>query len=195
MDEEQLWEVTLTHMKPGSGDWSVDDRQNYIDQHGEGSVYLRKEVVRAKILASAIGGLVEPTPWPKGIPGRETFQGSIFHSARWNEDIDLKDKDVIVLGTGCSAAQLVPRLTQSPHNARSVTQIMRSPPWVVPRLIPPFGEDAYEKWSPTLLSRVPGLAFLFRSLIFLGLEYDWRLFGGEDYNAKERAKVSHGSNL
>lgn len=189
LEDEELWEVTLTHMKPGSGDWSNEARQAYADEHGHDTVYLRKEVVRAKILASAVGGLVEPSPWPKDVRGRETFEGDIFHSARWNEDVDLKDKDVIVLGTGCSAAQLVPRLTKAPHHARSVTQVMRSPPWVVPRVQPPFGKEKYEKWSPILLSKIPGLAYLLRGVVFLIGEYDWRLFGGEDYNAKERAKV------
>ena len=189
LEDEEVWEVTLTHLKPGSGDWSNEERQQHIAKHGEESVYLSKEVVRAKILASAVGGLVEPNAWPKHIPGRETFAGDIFHSARWKKDVDLKDKDVIVVGTGCSAAQLVPTLTKPPFSARSVTQVMRSPPWVVPRIVPPGGDEFYAKWSPVLLSAIPGLAKLVRFVIFALGEYDWRIFGGESYHAKERAKV------
>jgi len=66
---------------------------------------------------------------------------------------------------------------------------MRSPPWVVPRQIPPFGEKGWEKWSPWLCSIVPGFAKAMRLLVAAGAEYDWRLFGSEDYNAKERKKL------
>ncbi|KAI9804258.1 MAG: hypothetical protein M1833_007065 [Piccolia ochrophora] len=189
LEEEQLWEVTLTHMREGTGDLGEKDRQKHVQQHGPESVYLWKEVVRAKVLASAIGALVEPKAWPEDIPGRDSFQGDVFHSARWNHDVDLTNKDVVVVGTGCSAAQFVPKLTEPPYKAKSVTQLMRSPPWVVPRQKPPFGEEAWERSSPYWFSTVPGLARLVRFIIFLRAEYDWRLFGGEDYNHKERQKL------
>jgi hypothetical protein len=66
---------------------------------------------------------------------------------------------------------------------------MRSPPWVVPRQAPPFGDKGWEKWSPWLCSYVPGFAKANRFLIAAAAEYDWRLFGSEEYHAKERKKV------
>jgi hypothetical protein len=66
---------------------------------------------------------------------------------------------------------------------------MRSPPWVVPRQVPLFGEKGWEEWSPWLCSNVPGFAKAVRLLIAAGLEYDWRLFGSEDYHANERKKL------
>ena len=190
LEDEEEWEVTLTHMRPGAGDLSEHDRRNMVKQHGAEYVHLRREVVRAKILASAVGGLVEPKSWPINFPGRDAFEGSIFHSARWDASVDLTNKNVVVVGTGCSAAQMVPRLTQAPHNARSVTQLMRSPPWVVPRQAPPFGHENFQKWAPTVLSYVPGMMQLLRFLMFLGAESDWKLFGGTEYHAQARAKVS-----
>ncbi|KAI9819853.1 MAG: hypothetical protein M1827_006422 [Pycnora praestabilis] len=189
LEDEELWEVTLTHMVPGAGDLSSADREQKIKEHGVASVHVKQEIVRAKILASAVGGLVEPRGWPENIPGRDTFEGDMFHSARWDYNVDLNGKDVVVVGTGCSAAQFVPKLTQKPFNAKSVTQLMRSPPWVVPRATPPFGKQKWEKYSPKVLSTVPGLASTLRALLFLGAEYDWRLFGGEEYHEKERKKL------
>ena len=133
---------------------------------------------------------VEPKVWPEEIPGKDKFQGQIFHSARWNYKVDLKGKDIIVVGTGCSAAQFVPRLTKQ-FGAKSVTQLMRSPPWVVPRQAPLFGEKGWEEWSPWLCSNVPGFAKANRLLIATAAEYDWRLFGSEDYHSKERKKVEN----
>jgi hypothetical protein len=66
---------------------------------------------------------------------------------------------------------------------------MRSPPWVVPRQIPLFGEKGWEEWSPWLCSNIPGFAKAIRLLTATGAEYDWRLFGSEDYHAKERKAV------
>ncbi len=184
--DEEEWEVTLTHMVAGTGDLSNKERQKRMNEQGRDSVYLKQEIVRAKIVASAAGGLVEPNSWPESIPGRELFEGDVFHSARWDYNVDLDGKDVIVVGTGCSAAQFVPMLTKSPYNAKSVTQIMRSPPWVVPRLLPPGGNEKWEKYAPKLFSRVPALARTLRTLFFLFSELDFYTIFLEKY--KERRK-------
>jgi cation diffusion facilitator CzcD-associated flavoprotein CzcO len=172
----------------GAGDLSEYDRAQKIKTQGPESVYIVQETVRAKVVVSAVGGLVEPKVWPDTIPGQDKFQGPIFHSARWRYDVDLKDKDVIVVGTGCSAAQFVPRLTKE-YGAKSVTQLMRSPPWIVPRQQPPFGEKNWEKWAPLLNTYVPGFNKAIRSLVAVGAEYDWRLFGSTEHSQKERKKL------
>ncbi|KAI9698969.1 MAG: hypothetical protein M1836_003158 [Candelina mexicana] len=189
LEDQEEWEVSLAHIAVGAGDLSEAKRQEKIREHGLESVQIGQEVVRAKIVASAVGGLVEPRAWPMNVPGKENFEGDIFHSARWDYGVKLAGKDVIVVGTGCSAAQFVPELTKTPFNAKSVTQIMRSPPWVAPRPVPPFGQAMWEKWSPSVLTAMPWLARLMRLLIFLGAERDLNLFGQEEYHAKFRSKV------
>lgn len=189
LEDEEVWEVTTRLMAPGTGDLSARDRQKEMDEGRP--VYLKTEKIRAKIILSCVGGLVEPRSWPN-VPGIESFKGETFHSARWRYDVDFNDKDVVVIGTGCSAAQFVPRLTKAPFNAKSVTQIMRSPPWVVPRIQPPFGKEAWEKWSPTIMNNVPGVGRLMRFAVFCLSEYDMRLFGGSEYSEKERKKVEAG---
>lgn len=127
LESEGVWEVTVQNLVSGAGDLSEYERAQKIKENGPESVYVYQETIRTKVLISAVGGLVEPKVWPESIPGRDKFAGEIFHSARWRYDIDLKDKEVIVIGTGCSAAQFVPRLTKE-YGAKSVTQLMRSPP-------------------------------------------------------------------
>lgn len=162
-------------MVPGTGDLTGRERRRLIDEKGWESVYLKEEYVRAKIVASCAGGFVEPNTWPPNVPGKEQFEGSIFHSAKWDYNVDLKDKNVVVVGTGCSAAQFVPKLTKD-YGAASVTQLMRSPPWVVPRPEPPFfGPELWERWTPTLFTYIPGLGRAFRTLIFLAAELDFQL--------------------
>lgn len=190
LEDEELWEVRLTHLAPGLGDLSFKDRQKRVKEQGPESVYLAQEVVKAKIVVSAAGGLVEPNEFPKSIAGREHFEGKLFHSARWDYGADLNEKDVVVVGTGCSAAQFVPRLTKAPFNAKSVTQVMRSPPWVVPRPTTPVSKENWEKWTPWLFGRIPLIARAFRFMIFCLAELDFmRLFHDTPQNRKARKEI------
>ena len=85
-------------------------------------------VVTATTLISGAGGLSEPKlPDIDGIDG---FQGEIFHSARWNHDVDLRGKRVAVIGTGASAIQIVPEVRKV---ADHLDVYQRTAPYVVPR--------------------------------------------------------------
>lgn len=194
LEDEELWEVHLTHLVPSAGDLSAKDRQQRIKDQGVGSVYYRQEIVKAKVVISGAGGLVEPKAFPNLIPGREQFEGKIIHSARWDSTVDLDGKDVVVVGTGCSAAQLVPKIVEAPYNAKSVTQLMRSPPWVMPQQAIPVSKENWDYWSPILLGRIPGLARLLRTLLFLATEYDYHsIFGTTKQHAKNRKKMEEHS--
>jgi cation diffusion facilitator CzcD-associated flavoprotein CzcO len=59
-------------------------------------------VHECKVLFSAVGMLSVPSE-PK-IPGRDTFKGSIVHTGRWTEDVELEGKNTVVLGNGCAYA-------------------------------------------------------------------------------------------
>jgi cation diffusion facilitator CzcD-associated flavoprotein CzcO len=64
------------------------------------------------------------------IPGLDTFAGTSMHSSAWDHRVELAGKRIGVVGTGASAAQLVPRLAQT---AKRVVVFQRSAPYVVPR--------------------------------------------------------------
>ncbi|KAF2018900.1 putative flavin-binding monooxygenase [Aaosphaeria arxii CBS 175.79] len=189
LEDEQMWEVTLRRLIAGMGDLSSKDRAKIVRDRGESAVYSETEVVRAKVVVSCVGGLVEPKGWPDDIPGIENFKGPVFHSARWDESVDLTDKNVVVVGTGCSSAQLVPRLPDAPYNAKSVTQLMRSPPWVVPAADAPGGDEWWEKNGPRL-GKIPGLLQTLRFLIFIGAEaVFFNMFPDTERAEKGRKKV------
>jgi cation diffusion facilitator CzcD-associated flavoprotein CzcO len=106
-------------MTAGMGDLSAKDRMKVVYEKGEAAVYSETEIVKTKVVVSCVGGLVEPRGWPDNIKGLEKFKGKVFHSARWDETIDFNDKNVVVVGTGCSSAQIVPSLPVAPYNAKS----------------------------------------------------------------------------
>jgi cation diffusion facilitator CzcD-associated flavoprotein CzcO len=90
--------------------------------------------------------------WPD-IPGLADFQGRLLHSARWPADADLAGQRVGVIGTGSTAAQLVPAIAPS---AGRLTVFQRTANWVLPRVDRRYGR--LDRW----LSRVPGYARLAR---------------------------------
>lgn len=86
--------------------------------------------LKANILISAMGGLHIPKlPDIKGI---ETFEGTMFHSAQWRHDVDLKGKTVGIIGNGCSSCQIVPSISEDP--TVNVVNFCRTPSWFAPRV-------------------------------------------------------------
>ncbi len=52
------------------------------------------------------------------------FKGRVVHPQRWPQDIELKDKKVIVIGSGATAATLIPSIADT---CAHVTMLQRSP--------------------------------------------------------------------
>lgn len=50
------------------------------------------------VLISAVGALTNPMPF--NAPGKENFTGEIIHTARWDHDVSLSDKSIVVIGNG-----------------------------------------------------------------------------------------------
>jgi cation diffusion facilitator CzcD-associated flavoprotein CzcO len=57
-------------------------------------------------------------------PGTDRFRGAIAHPQTWPEDLDYRDKDVVVIGSGATAATLIPAIAP---DCRHVTMLQRSP--------------------------------------------------------------------
>jgi cation diffusion facilitator CzcD-associated flavoprotein CzcO len=186
LDDVNEWEVQLDYLAPGVGDLSTRERQQWEKEKGVHTVVLRTEIVRAKIVCSAVGGLVEPKP-PLDVPGLDTFEGEIVHTARWKKDLDLKGKDVVVVGTGCSAGQVVPQLVKPEYGAKHVTQLMRSPPWAV-EFLNPEAKEWWKKWIPFLSTYIPGFQGGLRKFMFTVSEIEFVQLFTPSEAARERRK-------
>jgi monooxygenase len=62
--------------------------------------------------------------------GLEDFQGEILHPQEWPEEVDLKGKKVVVIGSGATAATLIPAIADE---AAHVTMLQRSPTYFIAR--------------------------------------------------------------
>jgi len=62
-------------------------------------------------------------------PGMSDYKGRIVHPQTWPDDLDLKNKRVVVIGSGATAATLVPNIA---GDCAHVTVLQRSPTYFVP---------------------------------------------------------------
>ena len=116
------------------------------------------EVLVADALVSAVGQLNQPNL--PDIPGRDSFAGPSFHSARWDASVDLGGKRVAIIGTGASAAQFIPAVAEM---AGELTVFQRTPPWL---LETPNYHDDLPVGARWLLDHVPAFANWDRVWIF-----------------------------
>ena len=63
-----------------------------------------------------------------GWPGMERFGGKIVHPQKWPEDLDYKDKRIIVIGSGATSVTLVPAMAET---AKHVIMLQRSPTYIL----------------------------------------------------------------
>jgi cation diffusion facilitator CzcD-associated flavoprotein CzcO len=110
----------------------------------------------ADVLVTACGQLSVPSVPP--LPGLDSFAGPAFHTAQWRHDVELAGKRVAVIGTGCSAIQVVPAIQPVVEH---VTVYQRSPGWTFPKMDFAYGERAQR-----LFERFPLLQRLDRALVF-----------------------------
>jgi cation diffusion facilitator CzcD-associated flavoprotein CzcO len=114
----------------------------------------------ANVLVPAAGALSDPKM--PDIEGIDSFAGRVFHSARWDHDLDLTGKRVAVIGTGASAIQIAPEIA---GQVEHLDVYQRTAPWVLPRW-----DRAFTSVEKKVFRRVPGVQKLLRAAIYLGRE-------------------------
>ncbi len=116
------------------------------------------ETIEARAVISAVGQLNRPNL--PDIPGRDTFAGASFHSARWDHSVDYRGKRVAVIGAGASGFQIVPTIAP---DVAELTVFQRTAQWMFPN--PNYHEPVG-----------PGVQWALRHLPFYGRWYRFLLF-------------------
>jgi monooxygenase len=80
-----------------------------------------------------------------GWPAMEKFRGQIVHPQKWPENLQYKDKRVVVIGSGATSVTLVPAMAET---AAHVVMVQRSPSYIL--ALP--SQDAVANW---LRGKVP----------------------------------------
>jgi len=143
---------------------------HWDDDNAQWRVLTRSgDVYEAQALVSATGQLSRPLR-PQ-LPGLETFHGSVFHSAEWPDNLDLRGKRVAVVGSGASAIQIVPSIAPF---VDKLYLFQRSAPYVLPK-----SDKKYSAFRHFMLRHVPGALYLSRLAQYL--QHEWRAFAFVSY--------------
>ena len=120
---------------------------------------------------SAVGLLNVPRlpTWP----GLDRFLGTRMHTAQWDSTVDLTGKRVALVGTGSTAAQLVPRMADQ---VATLHVFQREPGWINPKPVVEYTraqrEELRKPWRYRLL-RVRGYLQAAGSARGRGHPYRW----------------------
>ena len=130
--------LSTTHASWSSADsrWTV----TAVDEQGG------ERVFTAGFLVGCTGYYSYERGYVPAFPGLDNYKGRFVHPQQWPEDLDWKDKRVLVIGSGATAITLVPALASTSEH---VTMLQRSPGYV-------FSVPSHDAISAALLRVLPG---------------------------------------
>jgi len=112
--------VTKAQWLSSEACWHVE----ILHAPAEGNPVVRQ--VRCQFLWMCQGYYRQAEGYTPDWPGMKDFAGHIVHPQQWPKDFDLSGRRVVVIGSGATAATLVPSLA---GNCAHVTMLQRSPTW------------------------------------------------------------------
>ena len=154
IDENDLDRHIRYGQRVTAAGWSTEDRRWFVAvtrvDTGEQLRYT------ARFLWMCSGYYNHDLPYQPHWQDVERFKGLLVHPQRWPEDLDVTGKRVVVIGSGATAATLIPALADQ---ARQVTMLQRSPTYFfAPPRTDELAEtlralDTPEEWTYEILRR------------------------------------------
>ncbi|MHA3736996.1 flavin-containing monooxygenase [Pseudomonas sp. Eth.TT006] len=115
------------------------ERIEWDDGEKRWAVHTNRGVFQAQFVINASGPLSQPVI-PR-FPGVERFQGKTFHTNSWDHNYDYRGKRVAIVGSGASAAQVIPAIAPE---VQRLHVFQRTAHWVLPRADRRFGR--FQRW-------------------------------------------------
>ena len=152
IDKNNLRDKTQTSANVSKIEWHEADQAWQVHLQDQPSI-------RAQFVINASGPL--STPVIPEFKGKESFKGKSFHTNNWDQDYDYRGKRIAIIGSGASAAQIIPAIAK---DAGELHIFQRSPHWVLPR-----PDYVFKPWQRKLLKN-KALYKLLRKAIYWELE-------------------------
>ena len=169
IEEDDLGRHIRYHHRVTAASWSTEDRRWTVDvTRGDTGEQLQ---FTTDFLWMCQGYYNHEKPYQPQWEGLDRFQGLVIHPQQWPQELDLAGKRVVVIGSGSTAATLIPAIAQE---AEHVTMLQRSPSYF---LAPPLTHelavtlrqlDIPEDWTHEILRRA--YAAQFNELARMSLE-------------------------
>jgi cation diffusion facilitator CzcD-associated flavoprotein CzcO len=136
--------------------------------------------VVCRYVIAATGSLSAPNtpPWP----GRDTFRGDVYHTARWPaEGVDFSGKRVGFIGTGSTGIQALPLIAEQ---AKRLYVFQRTPAFCMPSGNRPLDQEHEQDWKAHYRERREQMLNTYGASL---IEYPE--FAALDCTADEREKI------
>jgi monooxygenase len=122
IDDDDLGHHIRLRHQVTAANWSTEERQWTVEvTRGDTGQRLR---FTAGFLWMCPGYYNHAEPYRPQWEGTDRFRGVIVHPQDWPEDLDLAGRRVVVIGSGATAATLIPAIARQ---AQHVTMLQRSP--------------------------------------------------------------------
>jgi cation diffusion facilitator CzcD-associated flavoprotein CzcO len=105
-----------------NGRWQIETASGHHDE--------------VDVVIAATGVLHHPK-YPD-LPGLDSFEGAMFHSARWDHSVTIDDARVGIIGTGSTAVQIVSAIV---NRAAKLSLFQRTAQWIMPQENPEYSEE------------------------------------------------------
>lgn len=131
--ENGLDEVIRLRRRVTGAAWSSDDAVWTLDvDKVDPSTGSTKSIqIQTRWYANTTGYYRYDEGYTPSFSDEDAFQGDIVHAQHWPENYDYSGKKVVVIGSGATAFTLVPAMTAGPRAVAHVTQLQRTPTYVI----------------------------------------------------------------
>jgi monooxygenase len=131
------------HHKVVSAEWSATDKRwHVIAERGDTG---ESVTISCQFMLSCSGYYDYEEGYTPEFAGRDDFKGEVIHTQHWPEDLDYKDKRVVVIGSGATAVTLVPEMSR---DTASMTMLQRSPTYIASVPERDAMAETLRKWLP-----------------------------------------------
>jgi len=152
-----LREKTATNTNVSKIAWNEETSKWDISVEGQ-------DAYHAQFIINSSGPL--STPVIPDFKGKDDFKGRSFHTNNWDESYEHKGKKVAIIGSGASAAQIIPEIAPE---VEELSVFQRTPHWVMPR-----NDYIFKGWQRALLKK----KWAYMALrLFIYWCYEFRVLG------------------
>jgi cation diffusion facilitator CzcD-associated flavoprotein CzcO len=137
--------IRFEHKVLGASWSSADSRWTVEVKRGDGSII----TMSCGFLFSCAGYYRHDEGYLPQWPGYSEFKGTIVHPQFWPQELDWTGKRIVIVGSGATAVTLSPVLAQ---DAAHVTQLQRSPTYMVTRPTVDAFAEGLRRWLPSKLA-------------------------------------------
>jgi cation diffusion facilitator CzcD-associated flavoprotein CzcO len=119
------------HHKVVTANWSSADQRWLVTAErgdsGDGCGTGEQVTISCKFVFNCTGYYDYEQGYTPEFAGIDDFNGQLFHAQQWPEDLDYRDKRVVVIGSGATAVTLVPTMSS---DTASLVMLQRTPTYI-----------------------------------------------------------------